>query len=164
MRKDVIFKKIVRSCKRYYSQNFRKFVGFGRKAWLKIRKNKQTIFKHANEYLNSLFPGKHSIFMEELLLCFIEKANKKVISDLLDRNLFQELFSMLYYFNTVKLLKLLQKVEFCKLMLNYLNTPDISNEIMKHDADTELINAIEFHINDIKRIWRLSIMNNKASE
>lgn len=90
--------------------------------------------------------------MEELLLCFIEKANKNVSSDLLDRNLFQELFSMLYYFNTVKLLKLLQKVEFSKLMLNYLNTPDISNEIMKNDADIDLINALEFHINDIKRI------------
>ena len=160
-RKDVIFKKIVRSCKRYYCQEFRKYIGVGRKEWIKTKFNKEAITCNVRNFLFSLFEEHQSRCMEDLLLCFIEKGNKKSSFKIADSTITHEVFSMLYRFNAVKLMKLLQLVEFSKLMLSFLNIPLISDKILKGNTDIELRNTLEFYIEDIKRIWRLSIMNNK---
>ena len=160
-RKDVIFKKIVRSCKRYYCQEFRKYIGIGRKERIKTKINKEEITSNVRNFLFSLFKELQSGCMEDLLLCFIEKGYKKSSFKIADNTITHEVFSMLYRFNAVKLMKLLQLIEFSKLMLNFLNIPQISDKILKGHTDIELRNTLEFHIEDIKRICRLSIMNNK---
>ena len=160
-RKDVIFKRIVRSCKKYYYQEFRKFIGVGRREWIKTKINKDEINSNVRNFLFSLFKEHQSRCMEDLLLCFIEKGNKKSSFMIADSTITHEVFSMLYSFNAVKLMKLLQLVEFSKLMLSFLNIPQISDKILKGHTEIELRNVLEFHIEDIKRICRLSIMNNK---
>ena len=160
-RKDVIFKKIVRSCKRYYCQEFRRFIGVRRKEWIKTKINKKEITNNAHNFLFSLFKEHQSRCMEDLLLCFLEKRYKKSSFKIVDNIITHEVFSMFYRFNAVKLMKLLQSVEFSKLMLSFLNIPHISDKILKGHTDIELRNALEFYIEDIKRICRLSIMNNK---
>ena len=132
-----------------------------KKEWIKTKFNKEAITSNAHNFLFSLFKEHQSRCMEDLLLCFIEKGNKKSSFKIADSTITHEVFSMLYRFNAVKLMKLLQLVEFSKLMLSFLNIPLISDKILKGNTDIELRNTLEFYIEDIKRIWRLSIMNNK---
>ena len=160
-RKDVIFKRIVRGCKKYYCQEFWRFIGVRRKEWIKTKINREKITSNAHNFLFSLFKEHQSRCMEDLLLCFLEKGYKESSFKIVDNTITNEVFSMFYRFNAVKLMKLLQSVEFSKLMLNFLNIPHISDKILKDNTDIELRDALEFHIEDIKRICRLSIMDNK---
>ena len=69
-RKDVIFKRIVRCWKRYYCQEFRKFIRVGRKEWIKTKINRDEINSNVRNFLFSLFKEHQSRCMEDLLLCF----------------------------------------------------------------------------------------------
>ena len=76
-RKDVILKRIIRSCKKFYSKEFQRFVGKTRQTFVKIKQDRERIFKYAREFLNLKFGDNTSEEMEFILFWFIDKKVKE---------------------------------------------------------------------------------------
>ena len=77
LKKDVIFKRIIRSWKKFYSKKFQKFIGKTRQKFAKIKQDKERITRYAGEFLRLKFGTEASNEMEQLLYWFIDRKNKK---------------------------------------------------------------------------------------
>ena len=151
-RKDVIFKRIVRSCKRYYSKKFQKFVGKSRQTFAKIKVNKKRITRYAKEFIASEFGEDASKEMELFLFMFLDKSETKYKNLSTNKTIKEELFSMLYSFNTQKLLKLLKCKGFAKMMLHYLSIPKISSIILKSSGELDMLENYDEYIQKIQHV------------
>ena len=119
---------------RYYSKEFQKFIGKTRQTFAKIKQNKERCSKYANDFISLKFGNNSTEELELILLLFIEKKKKKKKKTICwnsHRYLKSKLFSMLYKFNTQKMLKFLKHSGFAKMLLEYLNILDVISTIPK---------------------------------
>ena len=151
LRKDVILKKIVRAWKKYYSKEFKKYIGKSRQTFTKIKMNKEKLHKYVKEFILLKFRGDSSKEMEIFFFLFIDKINKTYNNGIY-KELKKEFFSMLYSFNIKKMIKLLLRKEYAKMMLNFLNIRNLSKKMTRLNSSEEIITITEFYIQMVRNI------------
>jgi len=69
---------------------------------------------------------------------------------------------MLYCFNTKKLMNMLRSSELSRLILHYLNQPNVEGHMSKNCQDKASREVLTFYVEDVKRVCRLWIKTNEA--
>ena len=158
-RRDVILKRIIRNCKKFYFKEFQRFVGKTRQTFAKIKQDRERISKYAREFLNLKFGENISEEMELILFWFIDKKWINTVSKISFNPLKNKLFSIIYTFNTQNMLDWLKMEGLCKMMISYLNTKDIVSHILIGETNLKLIEVYERYIQSVKKIWVQNLMN-----
>ena len=149
-RKDVIYKRIARSWRKYYSKELQKYVGKTRQTFAKIKQDKQRISKYIKDFVKLQFGNEASKGMELLLHWFIDTQAWKFKRN--SRYLKSEFLSMIYAFNIQKMIDWLKRKGFAKIMRKYLSLPNIISKVMKLSSDQYLVGTTQSHIEQILSI------------
>lgn len=144
---------------RYYSKELQKFVGKTRQTFAKIKQNKEKILAYTKAFASDKFGSNASEEIELFLLLFIQKKKKKM-SWCSHQSLKKELFSMLYSFNTKKMLRLMRKQGFTRMLYDYLCIPNIASTIPNVDSDIQKMDDFENWIEHVKQVWLSNLLQN----
>lgn len=151
LRKDVIYKTIFRSIRKFFISDFRKFFDFTKCTKHLNSEASGELIAQIGSYISARFGHtQNSQRLGVLLLCIIDSKQRywTIGPELQAMN--REITSLLYSYNKRKLAQLLGAQEFLEIVLHFLSQADILDLTMKERKEQRLVKQYEKVLFELK--------------
>ena len=157
LRPDVVIKVILRWMRKYYLKDFKSFFDFTRCNKSNNSDSSGELINQINKYLSNKFRDACMANLGIYFISIISLKDKFISISEENKELYNSINEIAYYFNKPKFSNLMNTPQFVLLLLEFLSKHDILKTVIKNPNDAEIIQAYSEQIRILKLKWMMTL-------
>lgn len=160
LRKDVVWKSLLRAMKKYYSKEFREYFNYSDPKFIRRADQKQVAFTYAKRFLGERFSFEAPENTAHFMLALIDIKGRLYEESTVFPQLERDIKDLLRSFTSKKLKDLLRFHQFSSLILYFLSqNSEITSIISKSKGDEETKDAFRRYSVSLRTLVESYLIN-----